>query len=95
MIRASELKKGEAVKIDGDPCIVESITIQTPGARGAVTLYKIRFRNALTKRKADHTFRGDDVFDEADIWPAAQFKSCTATPRASPSWISRITANSP
>jgi len=67
MIRASELKKGEAVKIDGDPCIVESIAVQTPGARGAVTLYKIRFRNALTKRKADRTFRGDDVLDEADM----------------------------
>ena len=67
MIRASDLKKGDAVKVDGDPCIVESVTVQTPGARGAVTLYKFRFRNARTKRKTDLTFRGDDNFMEADL----------------------------
>jgi len=67
MIRASELKKGAAVKIGGDPCLVETIAVQTPGARGAVTLYKVRFRNAQTKRKTDQTFRGDDVLDEADL----------------------------
>ena len=46
MIRASDLKKGDAVKIDGEPCIVETVTVQKPSARGAVTLYKFRFRNA-------------------------------------------------
>ncbi len=67
MIRASDLKKGDAVKIDGEPCIVETVTVQKPSARGAVTLYKFRFRKAQSKRKADLTFRGDDMFDEADL----------------------------
>jgi len=67
MIRASDLKKGEAVKIDGVPSIVETVAVHKPSARGAVTLYKFRFRAAQTKRKTDLTFRGDDVLEEADL----------------------------
>jgi elongation factor P len=64
---ASDLKKGDVVKIDGDPHIVETIKVQTPSARGAATLYKIRFRNLSTKRKVDQSLRGDDMFEEADL----------------------------
>jgi elongation factor P len=67
MIRASDLKKSEAVKIDGAPCIVETVTVQKPSARGAVTLYKFRFRDARSKRKTDLTFRGDEMFEEAEL----------------------------
>ena len=67
MIRASDLKKNDAVKVEGEPCIVETVTVQKPSARGAVTLYKFRLRNAQSKRKTDLTFRGDDLFDEADL----------------------------
>ncbi len=67
MINTSDLKKGDVVKIDGDPHIVETIKVQTPSARGAVTLYKIRFRNLATKRKVDQSLHGDDLFDEADF----------------------------
>ena len=67
MFRASDLKKGDVVKIDGDPHMVETIKVQTPSARGAVTLYKIRFRNLTTKRKVDQSLHGDDMLDEADF----------------------------
>jgi elongation factor P len=67
MINASDLKKGSVAKIDGAPHIVESVAVQKPSARGSSSLYKIRFRNLLTKRKVDLTFRGDDVLDEADF----------------------------
>jgi elongation factor P len=67
MIKASEFKKGDVVKLGGEPHVVETVTVQTPGARGAVTLYKVRFRNLLSKRKVDQVFRGDDVLPEADF----------------------------
>ncbi len=67
MIRASDLKKGAVVRIDGDPHTVESVSVNKPSARGAVTLYKIRFRNLVSKRKTDHSLRGDDMFEEADF----------------------------
>jgi len=67
VFNASDLKKGDVVKIDGDPHIVETVKVQTPSARGAVTLYKIRFRNLQTKRKVDQSLRGNDVLAEADF----------------------------
>jgi elongation factor P len=67
MFRASDLKKGGVVAIDGDPHMVETIKVQPPSARGAVTLYKIRFRNLKSKRKVDQTLRGDDLLAEADF----------------------------
>jgi elongation factor P len=67
VFNASDLKKGDVVKIDGEPHIVETVKVQTPSARGAVTLYKVRFRNLKTKRKVDQSLRGDDVLAEADF----------------------------
>ena len=67
MLNASDLKKGDVVKIDGDPHIVETIKVQKPSARGAVTLYKIRFRNLQSKRKIDQSLHGSDVLEEADF----------------------------
>jgi elongation factor P len=67
MFRAADLKKGDVVKIDGEPHIVETIKVQSPSARGAVTLYKIRFRNLKSKRKVDQALRGDDTLAEADF----------------------------
>jgi elongation factor P len=47
--------------------MVETLVKQTPSARGAATLYKVRARNLLTKAKVDASYRGDDVFPEADF----------------------------
>jgi elongation factor P len=67
MISASDLKKGAVIRIDGDPHMVVSVSVHKPSARGAVTLYKIRFRNLVSKRKTDQSLRGDDMFEEADF----------------------------
>jgi len=64
MINANELKAGTLYVVNGAAHIVESVFKQTPSARGAVTLYKVRARNLLTKTKIDQTYRGDDVFQE-------------------------------
>lgn len=66
MIKACDLRKGDVIKIDGEPHIVENLKVQKPSARGAVTLYKIRFRSLQTKRKTDESLRGDIVYEEAD-----------------------------
>ncbi|HVP90536.1 MAG TPA: elongation factor P [Terriglobales bacterium] len=67
MFAASDLKKGDVILVDGDPHIVESVKVQTPSARGAATLYKVRFRNLKTKRIVDQSLRGDDMLAEADF----------------------------
>ncbi|MFA4943187.1 MAG: elongation factor P [Lentisphaeria bacterium] len=67
MIHANELKPGAIYVANGAPCMVETLVKQTPSARGAATLYKVRARNLLTKAKVDASYRGDDVFPEADF----------------------------
>jgi elongation factor P len=67
MFRASDLKRGDIVRIEGEAHIVEAIKVQSPSARGASTLYKIRFRNLRSKRKIDQSLRGNDLLAEADF----------------------------
>jgi elongation factor P len=43
------------------------VSVQTPSARGAATLYKFRGRNLVTKLKTDITLKGTDSLAEADF----------------------------
>ena len=64
---AKDIKRGSIVSHGDAPCMVESVTVQTPSARGANTLYKFRARNLITKQKVDVTLRGGESLDEADF----------------------------
>lgn len=64
---AKDMKSG-AVVVDNDiPLMIQSVTVQSPSARGAATLYKFRARNLLTKQKVDLTLKGTDNLPEADF----------------------------
>lgn len=67
MPKASDLKKGDIVAIERQPHQVEQLSISTPSARGASSLYHIRFRNLSTKNKLDRTCKGDDAFDPCEF----------------------------
>ncbi len=64
---AKEIKRGNIVNYQDAPCMIETISVQSPSARGAATLYKYRARNLITKQKVDITLRGGDSLDEADF----------------------------
>jgi elongation factor P len=64
---AKEIKTGAIVVSNGQPCIVKGISVQSPSARGASTIYKFRATNLLTKQKADFTLKGGESLDEADF----------------------------
>lgn len=74
MAKASELKKGMVVDVNGMPHVVKQIEVRNPSSRGASTLYKVRFNNLKTGQKLDESLKGDDSFKEADFVRAkAQF----------------------
>lgn len=74
MAKASELKKGMVVEVNGVPHVVKEIEVRNPSSRGATTLYKVRFNNLKTGQKLDESLKGDDFFKEADFARAkAQF----------------------
>jgi elongation factor P len=64
--KASDLKRGMIVEINGIPHVVKQIEVRSPSSRGASTLYKIRFNNMKTGQKLDETLKGDDFFKDAD-----------------------------
>ena len=64
---AKEIKPGAVVNYEGAPVIIETMTVQTPSARGAATLYKYRGRNLVNRQKLDITLKGTESLDEADF----------------------------
>ena len=47
---AKEVKPGSVVNYQGSPVLIQKISVQSPSARGAATLYKFRARNLVTKQ---------------------------------------------
>ncbi|QDV85674.1 elongation factor P [Planctomycetes bacterium TBK1r] len=64
---AKDIKTGTVVVHEGAPVLIRGITVHSPSARGAATLYKFRARNVLTRNKVDITMKGTDVIEEADF----------------------------
>lgn len=66
MPKASDLKRGVIVEINGVPHAVKQLEAKSPSSRGASTLYKVRFTNLKTGQKLDESYKGDDFLKEAD-----------------------------
>ncbi len=66
-MQAKDIKTGSVVNYNGAPVLIQSMSVQTPSARGAATLYKFRGKNLLTKQKTDITLKGGESLDEADF----------------------------
>lgn len=66
MPKASDLKRGMIVEINGDPHAVKKVECKSPSSRGAATLYKVRFTNLRTSQKLDESLKGDDMLKDAD-----------------------------
>ncbi|RMF42765.1 MAG: elongation factor P [Planctomycetota bacterium] len=64
---AKDMKPGAVVVYNDAPVIIESVTVQSPSARGASTLYKFRARNIVNRQKVDITLKGTDNLPDADF----------------------------
>ena len=64
---AKQIKRGNIVNYNGAPCLIETVSVQTPSARGAATFYKFRARNLAARQKVDITLRGGESLEEADF----------------------------
>src|SRR6476660_5371523 len=64
---AKDIKTGAVVNFNDAPCIIETINVQSPSARGAATIYKYRARNLVTKAKVDIVLRGGESLEEANF----------------------------
>ena len=67
MPKACDLKRNALVLLNAVPHILESLSVSTPSARGASSIYRFRFRNLVTKAKLDQTCKGEDAFEGAHV----------------------------
>lgn len=67
MPRANEIKRGMAINYNGKMLLVRDIEVQSPSARGASTLYKMRFSDVRTGLKVEERFKGDDILDTISL----------------------------
>ena len=67
MITTGDFKRGLRILIDGDPFVILDVHVQSPSARGASSLTKVRVRNLRTAQVLDKTFRGGDKLDEPNL----------------------------
>jgi elongation factor P len=67
VVPAKDFKRRMVVEIDGAPHMIEQIQVQTPSARGASTLYKIKARNLKSKNRVEKTYRGTDTLVESSF----------------------------
>ena len=67
MLTTSDFKKGVRLEIDAAPWTIVSMTTQTPSARGASTLVKVRLKNIITGMISDRTFKSGEKFVEPDL----------------------------
>jgi elongation factor P len=67
MISTGDFKRGLRIEIDGDPFVIQDVHVQSPSARGASSLTKVRVRNLRTGQVLDKTFRGGDRVEEPNL----------------------------
>ncbi len=67
MVPAKDFKRRMVIEIDGMPHMIEQIIVQTPSARGAATLYKVKARNLKSRSRIEKTFKGIDVLPESSF----------------------------
>ncbi len=67
MLATGDFKRGLRILVDGEPFTIEDITVQSPSARGAATLVKVRLRSITSGTVADRTFKAGEKFEEPDV----------------------------
>ncbi len=67
MIGTSEFKRGVRIVVEGQPYTIEDFTVQTPSARGAATLVRVRLRHIVTGDYLERTFKAGERFEQPDV----------------------------
>ena len=66
-MKASELKKGLVLDIEGRNIIIKSLDVQSPSSRSGSTLYKVRGLDLVTRQKYENRFKGDENVQTVDF----------------------------
>tara|TARA_R110001606_G_scaffold397272_5_gene573286 strand:- start:7676 stop:8242 length:567 start_codon:yes stop_codon:yes gene_type:complete len=65
--RASDLKKSDVLEHNGSLFVIRQIDVQSPSARGAATLYRVRAAAVGGGPKFEERFKGDEDVPTVDL----------------------------
>lgn len=71
MPKASDIKKGVAITLNGKVLMVRDIDVTKPSARGGSTIYRFRFTDLATGGKVDERFKADDMLETVEMFKRA------------------------
>lgn len=66
-MKASELKRGLVLSVDGRNIFVKDVQVQTASSRSGNTLYKTRGYDVVSRQKFERSFKGDEVIGTVDF----------------------------
>jgi elongation factor P len=67
VITTGDFKKGVRFLMEGQPYTLLDFTVQTPSARGAATLVRIKARHVISGQMVERTFKSGERFEEPDL----------------------------
>src|SRR5689334_4907225 len=67
LLSAIDVKRKTFFELDNTPYVCLEAEVNTPSARGAQTLVRLKMRNLLTQAVFDKTFKASDKFKEPDL----------------------------
>jgi elongation factor P len=66
-MKATELRKGMVIDVDGRNIVIKSLDVQSPSSRSGSTLYKVRGYDIVSKSKYENRFKGDDNVQQVEF----------------------------
>jgi elongation factor P len=66
-MKATELRKGMVIQVDGRNVVVKDVQVQTASSRSGNTLYKVRGRDVVSKQKFEASLKGEEWVRTVDF----------------------------
>ena len=66
-MKASELKKGVVLLVNGRNVIIKGVEVQSPSSRSGSTLYKVRGHDLVSRQKFEASLKGEEVLQTVDF----------------------------
>lgn len=67
VITTSDFKRGLRILLDAEPYVILDVHAQSPSARGAATITKLKVRNLRSGAVFERSFRGSERLEQPDL----------------------------
>src|SRR3569832_1697950 len=67
VITTADFKRGLRILLESEPYVILDVHAQSPSARGAATITKLKVRNLRTAQVFERSFRGSERLEQPDL----------------------------